>query len=302
MGLPHFTLDLREEFRAGVVQPYLDEHKTGLTPNPCIRCNGHVRLDEMLTFAERLGGAKLATGHYARVIDDEQGPLLALPVDANKDQTYMLSALSPKSLAKMSFPLGSLHKPQVRDLARKAKLPVASKPDSQDLCFLAGTDRASFLARHGEIEGRKGEIVDLDGQVLGYHAGYHRFTVGQRRGLGIAARTPLYVLRIDAHNNRVVVGTREQLGMVRVSLRNVTLHRDGSLVDRVKLRYRAKAYPCQVRGTPSSGRYPQLTVELLEPSALTAPGQTACLMGNDFVLGWGTIVTQGHNGVTNDDN
>lgn len=156
MGLPHFTLDLRAEFRAGVVTPFLDDHRAGLTPNPCIRCNGHVRLDAMLDFADRLGAATLATGHYARVEDGPEGPLLRAAVDAWKDQTYMLAALAPDSLARMRFPLGELTKPQVRELAAEAQLPVASKPDSQDLCFLAGTSRAAFLARHAGIAERPG--------------------------------------------------------------------------------------------------------------------------------------------------
>src|SRR5207245_5347521 len=141
LGMAHFSVDLREEFRAGVVDPWLAEHAAGLTPNPCVRCNGSVRLDAMLDLAQRLGAAALATGHYARVRDG----LLRIAADPAKDQSYMLAALAPASLARMRFPLGELTKPEVRALAAQADLPVASKADSQDLCFLAGTDRASFL-------------------------------------------------------------------------------------------------------------------------------------------------------------
>src|SRR6202034_1543470 len=160
---------------------------------------GHVRLDAMLEFADRLGCAELATGHYARTAerDDERGPLLRQAADAAKDQTYMLAVLSPASLARMRFPLGALTKPQVRELAAAEGLPVASKADSQDLCFLAGTDRGRFLARHGGIGDRPGEIVTTDGTVLGEHLGQHRFTVGQRRGLGgiqVQPPEPMYVL------------------------------------------------------------------------------------------------------------
>ncbi len=165
LGLPHFTLDLRPEFRAGVVEPFIAAYAAGDTPNPCIGCNGHVRLDAMLEFADRLGCATLATGHYARLEDG----LLRLAADPSKDQTYMLAALSPESLERMRFPLGDYEKPQVRALAAQAGLPVASKVDSQDLCFLAGTSRARFLARHGEISPRAGEVVDPEGRVLGAH-------------------------------------------------------------------------------------------------------------------------------------
>ena len=158
MGLAHFTIDLRDEFRAGVVQPFIASFAAGETPNPCVGCNGHVRLDAMLEVADRLGAARLATGHYARVAEsgDHAGPLLRAAVDAAKDQTYMLAALSPESLERMSFPLGELTKPEVRELAAGAGLPVASKADSQDLCFLAGTNRARFLARHGGVNERRG--------------------------------------------------------------------------------------------------------------------------------------------------
>ena len=196
MGIPHFTIDLREEFRAGVVDPFIAGYAAGETPNPCVGCNGHVRLDAMLELADRLGCGALATGHYARTAesDDARGPLLRVATDTAKDQTYMLAALKPDSLARMRFPLGELRKPEVRRIAAEAGLPVAAKVDSQDLCFLAGTSRARFMERHGAIPSAPGEIVDTAGSVLGRHDGQHRFTVGQRRGLGIASAEPLFVL------------------------------------------------------------------------------------------------------------
>jgi tRNA-specific 2-thiouridylase len=286
MGIPHLTMDLREEFRAGVVQPYLDDHAAGLTPNPCVRCNGHVRLDAMLELAERLGaGAGLATGHYARVRDG----LLCVAADPAKDQSYMLAATAPATLARLRFPLGELTKPQVRALAADADLPVASKADSQDLCFLAGTDRASFLARHGGQRGRAGEIVRRDGHVLGRHRGHQHYTVGQRRGLGVAAAEPLYVLATDAATNRVTVGPRADLRAGRVVVRAATLYRDGATVDRVKLRYRSHALPARVAGAPAAGEHRRLELELDEPVDGAAPGQTACLMAGDAIVGHATI-------------
>jgi tRNA-specific 2-thiouridylase len=289
MGLPHFTIDLREEFRSGVVEPFIAGYAAGETPNPCVGCNGHVRLDAMLELADRLGCARLATGHYARVIDEPEGPLLRAASDSAKDQTYMLAALSIDSLARMRFPLGSLTKPEVRRIAAEAGLPVASKIDSQDLCFLAGTDRSRFLARHGGVGDRPGEIVDADGIVVGQHLGQHRFTVGQRRGIGVDRPGPLYVLDKDGDANRVVVGQRSSLRTTRVAVRAARLHRDGARVNRVKLRYRSKPLRASLSGEPGAGRHGRLSIELSEPVEGAAPGQLACLMDGELVVGWGTI-------------
>lgn len=291
MGLAHLTLDLRREFRAGVVEPFVSGHAAGETPNPCVRCNGHVRLEAMLALADALGCAHLATGHYARVADrgNVAGPLLRAAADPDKDQTYMLAALAPKSLAKMRFPLGELTKPEVRRIAAEAELPVAGKPDSQDLCFLAGTDRARFLARHGGLGERSGEVVDTGGAVLGRHRGQHGFTIGQRRGLRLGGGEPLYVLGKDAETNRVVVGRRAELLTDRVAVRGARLHRPGARVDRIKLRYRSPPLPARLAGAAPAGRHPSLTVHLGAAADAAAPGQLACLMDGDLVVGWGTI-------------
>lgn len=285
LGLPHFTLDLRAEFRAGVVEPFIASYAAGDTPNPCIGCNGNVRLDAMLEFADRLGAATLATGHYARVEDG----LLRLAADPAKDQTYMLAALSPTSLARMRFPLGEYEKPQVRAIAADAGLPVASKVDSQDLCFLAGTSRARFLERHGAQVPRSGDVVDPDGKVLGRHGGHELFTVGQRRGLGVYSSEPLFVLEKDAVSNRVVVGPHERLLTTRVRVRGARLHRDGARVDRVKLRYRSQALPARITHDAPAGRHRELVLELDEPVSGAAPGQLACLMDGELIVGWATI-------------
>jgi tRNA-uridine 2-sulfurtransferase len=286
MGLPHFTLDLRAEFRAGVVDPFLADHEAGLTPNPCVRCNGHVRLDAMLEFAHGLGAADLATGHYARRTDDR---LLRAAADPAKDQAYMLAAVAPDTLARLRFPLGELTKPEVRVLAAEAELPVASKAESQDLCFLAGTGKAAFLARHGDLPDRPGEIVDGGGRTLGRHRGHHRFTVGQRRGLGLGAPEPLYVLATDAASNRVTVGPRAALATRTVAVRGARLHRAGAEVDAVKLRYRSRAIRCRVAGDPEPGAHRRIELELADPVDGAAPGQTACLLRGDAIVGWGTI-------------
>ena len=276
LGLPHFTLDLREEFRAGVVDPWLAEHADGLTPNPCVRCNGHVRLDAMLDFADRLGAATLTTGHYARRTPDG---LLRLAVDPAKDQTYMLAALGRRSLTRLRFPLGEHTKEEVRAIAEQAGLAVARKPESQDLCFLAGTGRATFLARHGALHERPGDIVDRAGGVLGRHSGHHGYTVGQRKGLGIAAAQPLYVVAKDARANTVTVGTREDLQTSSVRVRGVRLHETGP-PDAVQLRYHAPALRCRLEGSQ---------IHLEEPFDGAAPGQTAVFLRGDAIVGCATI-------------
>jgi tRNA-specific 2-thiouridylase len=280
MGLAHFTLDLRDEFRAGVVAPWLEAHGEGLTPNPCVGCNGHVRLDAMLAFADRLGAATLTTGHYARRTEDG---LLRQAQDPAKDQSYMLAALGRRTLNRLRFPLGDIaSKAEVRRIASDAGLPVASKADSQDLCFLAGTGRARFLAKHGALRERPGDIVDRAGRRVGRHRGHHHFTVGQRRGLGIGGEDePLYVLQTDPRANTVTVGPKQALATTTVKLRGVRLHEDETRVDAVKLRYRAPATRCALRGE---------TLTLDEPVHGAAPGQIACLLRGDVVVGCATIV------------
>ena len=288
LGLPHLTLDLEPQFRAAVVGRFVDGYRAGRTPNPCVVCNGELRLDAMLALADRLGAASLATGHYARVVDDGEGPLLTAAADPAKDQSYMLSGLAPASLARMRFPLAELTKPEVRAIATRAGLKVASKAESQDLCFLAGEGKRAFLRRHGGLTERRGAIVDRTGRHLGTHAGHHEFTVGQRRGLGIGSHEPLYVLSTDAATNTVVAGSREDLATTRVAVREATLHRPGGRVDRVRLRYHARALPCTLPGV-DAGEHDELELELAEPAYGVAPGQTACLMSGDAVVGRATI-------------
>lgn len=285
MGIPHLTVDLRDEFRAGVVAPFLAGYADGVTPNPCVGCNGRVRLEPMIDLADRLGAAGLATGHYARVADDGEGPLLAPALDAAKDQTYMLAALPTERLERMRFPLAPHTKPEVRAIAADAGLPVASRPESQDLCFLAGVGKSGFLAKHGGLAPREGEIVDSGGRPLGRHDGHHNFTVGQRRGLRLAAPEPLYVLATDARRNTVTVGTAAELARGRVEVTGPTLHRPAAAIDAVKLRYRAPAQPCSV----AEGSGGDLLVELESETRRPAPGQTAVFYAGELIVGHGTI-------------
>ncbi|MFI4984658.1 MAG: tRNA 2-thiouridine(34) synthase MnmA [Solirubrobacterales bacterium] len=286
LGMGHLSIDLRAEFRAGVVDHWLADHAAGLTPNPCVRCNGSVRLDAMLELAGRLGSQTLATGHYARVHD---GRLLRVAADEGKDQSYVLSALAPESLARLRFPLGEMRKPEVRELARRAGLSVAHRRDSQDLCFLAGTRQDAFLERHGGIGARPGPVVDEGGNVLGEHAGAHRYTVGQRRGLGIGGVDPLYVLATDARANTVTVGRRHRLLAQGLSVRDVTLHRDGGSVDGLRVRAHGRKLACRLAPELNAGCHRRVGVVLQAAAERTAPGQLACLYAGDVVVGYGTI-------------
>jgi tRNA-specific 2-thiouridylase len=288
LGISHFTLDLEEDFRRRVVDRFVGGYAAGSTPNPCILCNGEVRLAAMIDLAERLGAERLLTGHYARIVEDADGPLLATAADTAKDQSYMLAALPPELLGRLGFPLTDLTKPEVREIAARHNLAVARKAESQDLCFLAGQGKRGFLRRHGGLREREGAIVDSAGRTLGRHRGHHDFTVGQRRGIGVSAPEALYVLATDAAANTVTVGTRAELEKRRVRVRDAVLHRDGAAVDAVKLRYRSKALPATVSAA-GRGRHPILDVELGEAFPGVAPGQTAVLMAGERIVGHGTI-------------
>jgi tRNA-specific 2-thiouridylase len=288
LGIPHFTLDLEQDFRRRVVDRFVGGYAEGRTPNPCILCNGEVRLAAMVDLAERTGAERLLTGHYARIVEDGDGPLLAGAADQAKDQSYMLAALPPELLSRLGFPLTELTKPEVREIAARHDLAVARKAESQDLCFLAGQGKRGFLRRHGGLRERDGAIVDSSGRTLGRHRGHHDFTVGQRRGIGVSAPEALYVLATDATTNTVTVGTHSELERRSVVVRDATLHRDGAEVDAVKLRYRSRALPATVAAA-GKGRHPSLEVELGEAFAGVAPGQTAVLMAGDRIVGHGTI-------------
>jgi tRNA-specific 2-thiouridylase len=286
LGLAHFSIDLRAEFRAGVVEHWLADHAAGLTPNPCVRCNGNVRLDAMLELGGQLGADTLATGHYARV---QEGPLLRMAVDEAKDQSYVLCALSQQSLGRLRFPLGQLRKHQVRELARKAGLEIAHRRDSQDLCFLAGTRREAFLERHGGLGRRPGQILDGRGAALGQHPGAHVFTVGQRRGLGLSGADARYVLATDVRANTVTVGPRHELLASAMAVSDLTLRCHGSSVNRVRLRAHGRMHACRLGSDLATGSHAHARIELAERAERTAPGQLACLYADDVVVGYATV-------------
>jgi tRNA-uridine 2-sulfurtransferase len=288
LDIPHFTLDLEADFRRRVVDRFVNGYAEGQTPNPCILCNGEVRLAAMLDLAQRLGATRLLTGHYARIVEDAEGPLLATGADAAKDQSYMLAALPTDLLGRLGFPLTDMTKDEVRAVAARHGLAVAKKPESQDLCFLAGQGKTGFLRRHGNLTDRDGAVVDRSGRTLGRHRGHHNFTVGQRRGIGVSLNEPGYVVATDAVANTVTVGSREDLETRRIRVRDAVLHRDGARVDNVRLRYHSATLPATV-GAAAPGRHEALELELDEPFTAASPGQTAVLMDGETIVGHGTI-------------
>jgi tRNA-specific 2-thiouridylase len=281
LGVPHVTLDLRDEFRQAVVAPFVRGYARGRTPNPCIRCNGGFRFGELLAFARRAGAERLVTGHYARIVERDGRLLLARGADPAKDQSYMLAAVDPHRLSRVSFPLGEQDKDATRAEAARAGLAAARRPESQEACFLAGDDYRAFLMRHG-LEAQEGAIVDEQGNELGRHGGYWRFTPGQRRGLGLASPEPLYVIGSQPVANAVVVGPRESLARTRVEVRG-RLYADVERVE-AKLRYRSPAVGAAVEATARGFR-----LELDEPAFGVAPGQAAVLYDRDAVVGYGLI-------------
>jgi tRNA-specific 2-thiouridylase len=281
LGLPHVTLDLRETFRAAVVRSFVEGYAAGLTPNPCMRCNGAFRFDALVGFAERVRASILWTGHYARIVERDGLLLVARGADPEKDQSYMLASVDLGLLDRIEFPLGTTTKAAVRAEALHAGLDAAGRRESQEACFLAGDDYRSFLERQG-VPPTPGEIVDESGTVLGRHDGLWRFTPGQRRGLGLASSEPLHVVRSDASSNTLVVGPRRSLGARTVSARG-SLH---LAVDRVeaKLRYRSRPVGAAVTRIADG-----FELELDEPVDAVAPGQVAVLYDDDAVVGAGVI-------------
>jgi len=284
LGVPHFTLDLREEFRRAVVRPFVRGYAVGETPNPCIKCNGRFRFAELLSFARRIGAAKLVTGHYARIAEREGKLLLARGSDAKKDQSYMLAGLDPRFLSRLWFPLGGQTKAETRRAAQAAGLDAAGRAESQEACFLGGADYRDFLARQG-VGASDGPIVDEEGRELGRHEGFWRYTPGQRRGLGVAAGAPLYALRTEPSANAVVVGTRESLARTHVTVGSGRLFVPVVRAD-AKLRYRSPAAPARVEE-----RRRGFGLELDEPAYGVAPGQAAVLYDEDVVVGAGLVAS-----------
>jgi tRNA-uridine 2-sulfurtransferase len=287
-GFPFEVVDLSREFEERVIGDYVAEHETGRTPNPCVRCNERIKFGAFLDRARELGVDFVATGHYARRARDERGRWrLRRGLDRDKDQSYVLHTLGQEELAMSLFPIGEQTKAETRAHARRLGLPVADKADSQELCFVPEADGGAFLEARAPHLVRDGEIVDPDGRVLGEHGGHHRFTVGQRRGLGISTGERSYVLEIDAGANRVVVGPGELLARQGLEAERVSwvLERpDGPFESEVRIRYRGAEVPAVVEPTDEGA-----VVEFRSPQRGVAPGQSVVFYAGDEVVGGGTI-------------
>ena len=296
IGIPYYVVNHEDRFERDVIRPFVQEYLSGRTPIPCSLCNNHLKFDQLLTVAQQIGADAVATGHYACVeFDSERNRwLLKRPADHSKDQTYFLFGLSQEQLSRTLFPLGGMTKPEVRELARKHGLALAEKPDSQEICFVPGGDYKNFLdaylAEQGEsLPDTAGELVTADGRVIGEHSGIHNFTVGQRKGLGVATGSPLYVLQIKGDARQVVVGGGENLysntlRVHRINLISVDdLH--ASMRVSVKIRHRHEPAAALIEKSDED----EILVTLDQPQRAITPGQAAVFYDGDVVVGGGWI-------------
>ncbi len=300
LGIPYYLVNQQERFEADVVRPFVSEYLAGRTPVPCTLCNNHLKFDQLLLTAREIGADRIATGHYARNrFDPERGRwILSRPADRSKDQTYFLFGLTQEQLERTLFPLGEMTKPTVRQFAAEAELGLATKPDSQEICFIPGGDYAGFLRAYLEEQGRAmpetaGELVTAGGEQIGRHEGIHGFTVGQRKGLGLSSPTPLYVLSIDAESRRVTVGedaalyTRE---LVAERLNWISVAELGGEL-RVEVKIRHRHEPAAATLLPVGPDRVRAVFD--EPQRAVTPGQSAVFYQGDEVVGGGWIADAG---------
>jgi len=299
LGIPYYVVNFEQRFEQDVVRPFVERYLAGATPIPCSLCNTEIKFEKFVETAREIGADRIATGHYARIRRDESTGRCRLlaAVDRSKDQSYFLFGLTQEQLARSVFPLGELTKDRVRAIAREKRLPVAEKPESQEICFVpSGSYRdfiQAYLAEQGvELERRPGELVTTNGRVLGEHQGLYNYTVGQRKGLGVAVGAPLYVIELDRERNRVVVGPNEELFGCRCLVRDVNwirLVREGELLEAaVKIRNKHAPAPARVEAV-SSGARGEARVEFLEPQRAITPGQAAVFYDGDEIAGGGWI-------------
>ncbi len=296
IGIPYYVVNHEERFERDVIRPFVEEYVSGRTPIPCSLCNNHLKFDQLLIVAQQIGASRVATGHYARVAFDEARGrwLLKRPADSSKDQTYFLFGLTQEQLGRTIFPLGEMTKPEVRELARHHGLALAEKPDSQEICFVPGGDYKRFidayLAEQGEaLPETAGDLVTTNGEVIGEHSGIHNFTVGQRKGLGVATGSPLYVIQISGANKQVIVGGEENLYSRTLRARRVNLIAVDDLREpmraSVKIRHRHEPAPAMIEKSGAD----EILVTFDEPQRAITPGQAAVFYDGEIVVGGGWI-------------
>ncbi len=289
MGLPHFTLNLKELFNRRVMQDFVGSYQEGQTPNPCVACNAHVKFHAAAYLADRLRFDMVATGHYARVVEGPDGePTMARPVDESKDQTYVLWPVPKKLLARTVFPLGEYRKTEIREIAMERGLAVAYTPESQDICFIPDGDYRKFIRKR--VEAEPGEVVDREGNVLGQHEGVVDFTIGQRRGIGVSASEPLYVSEVRPESRQVVVGRKRDIEVEEVRVGGMNWFLDPSEARSVQVRYNSEPVACEVEEGEDEGEW---VANLEEPTQRVAPGQSAVFYSGDRVVGGGVVVRRG---------
>jgi tRNA-uridine 2-sulfurtransferase len=296
IGIPHYIVNFESQFGEHVISNFVREYVSGRTPIPCSHCNSDVKFAELLDRARAYDADRLATGHYARIVQDDRGRYrLYRGADHSKDQTYFLFSLTQQQLARAAFPVGHLDKDTVREHARRLDLHVTQKPDSQEICFVPDGDYASFVEKRAPEAARPGTIVDNDGRVLGTHGGVHRFTIGQRKGLGLSSTEPLYVLEIKPDAAQLVVGSRQDLGRTHLTARDVNWISgeapSGWLRVAAQIRHRHEAAPAKVRQRDTIRLTPNapVQVEFDEPQTAITPGQAVVFYDGDEVLGGGWI-------------
>lgn len=288
LGIPFEVIDMRDEFRELVIENFIAEYAAGRTPNPCIRCNERIKFDLLLKKVRQLGADFLASGHYARIEEDDSGARhLLTGLDPAKDQSYFLFTISQQQLAQIMFPVGGLSKSRVRELAASFGLPVAQKHESQEICFIPDNDYIGFLERNG-IEQREGDVITAAGKIIGRHQGIHRHTVGQRKGLGIAWQNPLHVLALDTEQNRVVVGESDELlqpGLTAGAATWIETPIASEFTASCRIRYRQQPVPCRVTIMQEN----RFSVGFDSPQKSITPGQAVVLYHGERVLGGGWI-------------
>ena len=301
LGIPYYVVNHEERFERHVVRPFVEEYLAGRTPIPCSLCNNHLKFDQLLIVARQIGADQIATGHYAQVAFDEPLGrwLLKRPADQSKDQTYFLFGLTQEQLSRTLFPLGGMTKPEVRELARKHSLAIAEKPDSQEICFVPGGDYKRFLEAYLTEQGNAssgmstatiaGEMVTTDGKVIGEHTGVHNFTVGQRKGLGVATGSPLYVIQIKNDTRQVVVGKDEDLYSRTLLAHRVNLISTGELCGPMKVSVKIRHRHQPAAATIEPAGPDKIRVRFDEPQRALTPGQAAVFYDRDVVVGGGWI-------------